>query len=97
MNSEPIIVQFERSPDNRYKVAPLPITVEFLSLETLINTLEGLSVKVTGQEIDTQGKFLGWRPDLHKDGVYMFSLHDEESGELILATEIRNVTEITIL
>lgn len=74
-----------------------PLTT-FSSLETLINALDGWAVDTVSVDGVTAGGILRpWKPHLFREGVYMVGLYDVLTGELVAATDIRNLAAITVL
>lgn len=71
--------------------------VSFSSLETLIDVLDGVEVRTRSADgVEAGGILRPFRPELFASGVYMVALHDVVTDELLVATDIRNFTEIEV-
>lgn len=74
----------------------LPV-VSFSSVETLIDVLEGVEVRTRSADgVEASGILCPFRPELFASGVYMVALYDVVTDELLVATDIRNFTEIEV-
>lgn len=72
--------------------------VTFSSLETLINALDGYSVATVSVEgLRADGVLAPWKPHLHAEGAYMICLREVLTGQLVMATDVRNLATITVL